>query len=123
MKSKHSLFQSFRFAFKGFAAAFKERNFIIHLSATFLVIVFGCIFSISIPEWISISICVALVLSLELMNSSIERIIDLLHPQQDPKAGEIKDIAAASVLISVIISVIIGLIIFLPKIYRIFFSA
>lgn len=81
-----------------------------------LVVVMGFLFRINYLEWISICLCIALVLSLELINTSIEKTIDLLHPNFNERAGEIKDMAAAAVLVAAIISVIIGLIIFIPKI-------
>jgi diacylglycerol kinase (ATP) len=80
----------------------------------FAAILLGFIFKISHTEWIGV--CIALVLSLELINTSIEKTIDLLHPDFNERAGEIKDMAAAAVLVAAIISVIIGLIIFIPKI-------
>ena len=82
----------------------------------FAAILLGFIFKISHTEWIGFCICIALVLSLELINTSIEKTIDLLHPDFNERAGEIKDMAAAAVLVAAIISVIIGLIIFIPKI-------
>jgi len=116
VQKKHGIGRSFGFAFKGIAIALGERNFVIHLIAALLVVFLGFAFRISHLEWISLLICISSVLCLELINTAIEKTIDLLHPQQHPKAGEIKDLAAASVLVAVIISVIIGVIIFIPKI-------
>jgi diacylglycerol kinase len=113
---KHSLYRSFQFAFKGLKHILKERNFIIHLIVAAMAVLFGFLFRISYLEWISICVCCAMVLSLELINTSIEKTIDLLHPAFDERAGEIKDIAAAAVLLSAIASVIVGSIIFIPKI-------
>lgn len=112
---KHSLYRSFQFAFKGLKHTLSERNFKIHLILAIVVVALGFLFRISYLEWISICLCIALVLSLELINTSIEKTIDLLHPDFNEKAGEIKDIAAAAVLISAIISVIVAAIIFIPK--------
>ncbi len=117
MKNKQTLYSAFRFAFKGIAYALTERNFIIDLFFALVVVLAGFVLKISNVEWLAILICIALVLSMEMVNTAIEKTIDLLHPQQNPKAGEIKDIAAGSVLIAVIISGIIGVIIFLPKIF------
>lgn len=116
MQRKHSIGKSFGFAFKGIAVALSERNFIIHLIASLSVIGLGFAFRISYLEWISIMFCICIVLCLELINTAIEKTIDLLHPQQHPKAGEIKDLSAASVLVAVIVSVLIGGLIFIPKI-------
>ena len=117
MKGKQSLYNSFRFGFKGIALVLKERNFIIDILFALLAILLGFVFKISYLEWVSVLLCIALVLSLEAVNTAIEKTIDLLHPHQHQKAGEIKDIAAGSVLIAAIISALVGAIIFIPKIY------
>ncbi len=117
MKPKQSLYNSFVFGFKGLALVLKERNFIIDLIFAAITIITSFILKISYLEWVSILICIALVLSLEAINTAIEKTIDLLHPQQHFKAGEVKDIAAGAVLIAAIISAVIGCLIFIPKIY------
>lgn len=117
MKKKQNIFTAFLIAFRGIGLACKERNFIIDLFCAGITIIISFILKISHLEWVAILICIAVVLSLEAINTAIEKTIDLLHPQHHPKAGEIKDIAAGSVLVAVIISGIIGGIIFVPKIY------
>lgn len=116
MKKKQGLVSAFVFAFKGIGFAFKERNIILDLICAFIAITLGFIFHVSTTEWIAILFCIALVLSLEMLNTALEKTIDHLHPQLHSKVGEIKDIAAGSVLVSVIISGIIGGIIFIPKV-------
>lgn len=108
---------SFKYAFKGLAFILSsQHNFIIHLVVAVLVTAAGLIFNISNIEWIALIITFALVLSVEAINTSIEKLTDLVSPDFNQKAGKVKDIAAASVLITAIASVIIGLIIFLPRI-------
>ncbi len=113
---KHNLFKSFLFAFKGIALILKERNFIIHLIAASIAIALGFIFTISVNEWLAIIICMSMVLCLEIINTAIEKTIDLLHPQIHPKAGAIKDLAAAAVLVAAIAALIVGLVVFVPKV-------
>lgn len=117
MKKKQNLYTAFLNAFKGISFAFKERNFLIDIFCSVITIIIGFILKISHLEWATILICIAMVLSLEMLNTAVEKTIDHLHPQHHTKAGEIKDIAAGSVLIAVIISGIIGGIIFIPKFY------
>ncbi len=93
-----------------------QHNFRIQLAATLLVIIAGYFFSISPTEWLIIILTVALVLSLEAVNTAIEYMVDHISKEHSPEAGRIKDIAAGAVLIASIFSVIIALIIFLPKI-------
>ena len=59
----------------------------------------------------------ALVLSLELVNTAIEAVVDLASPDIHPLAKLSKDAAAGAVLISAIISAVIGLMIFIPYIF------
>jgi len=67
-------------------------------------------------EWIVVVLCVAVVLSLEAMNTAIEHLTDLVSPGFHPLAGKTKDVAAAAVLLAAMGAVVVGLLIFLPKI-------
>lgn len=108
---------SFRHAFRGiFFVIRSQHNFRIHLVFVVLVVLAGFLFSISLSEWLVLMLTIALVLSLEMINSAIEYLVDLVTKEHHPLAGKVKDIAAGAVLVAAIISVIIGLIIFIPKI-------
>ena len=118
---KGSLINSFKYAIEVIIANLKkERNLIIHFLATILVILFGFILKISLYEWTACIILFGLIIALELINTSFEKLVDLCMPEINPKAKFIKDTAAASVFVAAIISVIIGIIIFLPKIINLF---
>lgn len=107
---------SFRYAANGIRLVFgHERNMNIHLLISAAVVICGFIFDISINEWLVCIACMALVISLELINSAIERLVNLVSPGQNRIAGEVKDIAAGAVLVASVLSAIIGLIIFIPK--------
>ena len=106
---------SFKYAFNGlWQLILKERNFQIHLSVLALVIAFGCYFAITGEEWIYITMVSGLVLSLEAINTSIEKFADFMHPDQSEKIKIVKDIAAGATVIAVVTAVIVGLIVFLP---------
>ncbi|GGF07661.1 diacylglycerol kinase [Halobacillus andaensis] len=94
----------------------EERNLKIHLIISFFVIVCSAWFQITAIEWIVLILIMALVISLEMINSSIERVMDFLAPEFHSSIGIIKDIAAGAVLIAAGSSIVIGLIIFLPKV-------
>ena len=99
--TRQSLLKSFQHAFEGIIHTIKkERNIKIHLSFMCAVILCGFYFHITKIEWMICLILFALVLSLELVNTAIEAVVDL----------------AGAVLISAIISAIIGLMIFIPYI-------
>lgn len=118
--SKKKLINSFKYALNGFRLAYKkEKNLKIHIIIMFLVIILGIIFKISKMEWIICLILFALVISEELINTSIESVVDIIMPQTNPKAKIAKDVAASAVLVTAIFATIIGLIIFVPKIMNI----
>lgn len=118
MKKKNILY-SFKYAFNGIISSIKkERNMKIHISIMILVILLGIILKIQKIEWIICIILFGLVISLEMINTSIEIVVDMVMPNKNENAKNAKDISAGAVLIVAITSLIIGLIIFIPKIYN-----
>jgi diacylglycerol kinase (ATP) len=110
------LFKGFGYAFKGIGyAASTQLNFRVHLVAMLLAIGLGFYLHISIAEWCWIIACIAAVLITELLNTAIEILVDLVSPGYNAKAGHIKDVSAAAVLITAIFAAIVGAIIFIPK--------
>lgn len=109
--------RSFYFAAQGIWAFFKtEPNGRIHLLAAVVITLAGFYFKISIVEWCIQTLCIAMVLSLEMMNSAIEKLIDTYTTEQKPELKYVKDVAAGAVLISAMASLIVATIIYLPKI-------
>ena len=118
-----SLLKSFGFAIQGIIHLLKnERNFKIQFGVFILVLVFSYFLEISKKELIIVLFCSMTVLSLEGINTSIERLCDENQPQFNLNIKIIKDVAAGAVLIASIFSAIIGLIVFLPYFYRVFTS-
>ncbi len=114
--------KSFGWAFNGLKdCILHEKNFRIQYVLAFLVIVAGLFLGLSATEWMIILLCFALVLSFEIINSSIEKLCDLVYPDFNLTIKKVKDMSASAVLLSAIISFIIGCIIFLPKIYALLF--
>lgn len=97
-------------------AIIHEQNFRIHLLISLVVISFSVYFKLTLVEWIMIITVIFLVLITELINSTIEQIIDYLKPEQHPAAKIIKDMGAGVVLLAAFLSIIIGILIFIPKI-------
>lgn len=107
--------KSFKYALNGLWLVLKEEhNFWIHLLATAVVVTSGFYFQVLRSEWLWLVFAIGLVLTAEVFNSAIERLVDLKQPERDPKAGKIKDLAAAAVLIAAITAAIIGGLIFWP---------
>jgi diacylglycerol kinase len=110
---------SFKYAFEGLYTTLKtQKNYKIQIGLGILAVLLGLILKLSLLEWLVLIITINLVLILELINTSLESIVDLVSPEIHPKAKIAKDVAAAAVLISSITSILIGTFIFLPKIIR-----
>lgn len=113
--------ESFRFAFAGLRLLIRfEHNARIHVVAATLVIVAGLLLHISSTEWLAAIFCIALVLALEAVNSAIEKLADVVSPGKNEQIGQVKDLAAAAVLLAAVGAFIIGLLIFIPKILALF---
>lgn len=115
------LIKSFSFAIYGIRTAVKqERNIRIHLIISLFVIAAAFTFSLSSIEWLFIIFAIGGMIALEMINSAIERTVDLVTQDIHPLAKQAKDLAAGAVFIYAIMSVIIGIIIFVPYILRYF---
>ena len=110
------LLKTLSYGFNGILYTLKhERNMVIHFLVMTLVIIAGIVFKISFVEWGVCFVLFALVLSLELMNTALENVVDLVTEEKKQKAKIAKDAAAGAVLVAAIFSVIIGISIFLPR--------
>lgn len=115
------ILKSISYALQGIVFALKtQRNMKIHLLAILLVSIAAVYFKIASYEWLIILLFFALVVGLELINSALETLADKLHPEQDKKIGQMKDMSAGAVLVAAIFSVLAASIIFLPKILMLF---
>ena len=117
LEAKHSLIKSFKFAFDGLKVAIlKGRNFRIQLLCGVLASVVAYYLQFTRIEWAVLAISIASILILELINTSLESITNLVSPEIQEEAKIAKDVAAASVLLASIASILIGALVFLPKI-------
>ena len=97
-----------------------ERNVKIEMLFGILVSIAGFLFHISIFEWLVILLTIAMVITLEFINTAIERVVDLVTTDYKELAKSAKDVAAGAVLFMSLFSVIIGIVIFLPKVIEVF---
>ncbi|HCQ30822.1 TPA: diacylglycerol kinase [Candidatus Collierbacteria bacterium] len=111
---------SFRHAIDGFVHNIKTQpNFRFHLLATICVVLLGIYFSISIFEWLILVFTINMVLMAEMVNTSIESIVDLITLERREDARIAKDVSAGMVLVSSFMAVMVGTLVFLPKIISI----
>lgn len=109
--------KSFGYAFKGIDNVISnEPNMKIHVSVAILVVITAFLLKISMIEWIILILLIGLVLAAEVINTTIENLVDMYTKEYNEKAKVVKDTAAGTVLILAITAAIIGLMILVPKI-------
>lgn len=111
------LWQSFVEAGRGIKYVFiHEQNFRLQIFVTFFVLLAVWLFELSKAEMIVIFLLILLVLILELLNSAVERLSDVLKPRLSLQIGLVKEIMAGMVFLSSLGAVVIGMIIFWPHV-------
>ena len=115
--------ESFGHAWRGLRLAFvTERSFRIHTAAAVIVVFLVVLFPLLAWERILLLIATAAVLVLELVNSTVERLVDLFKPRLHAYVRDIKDLMAAAVLVASAFSLVIGLLVLWPHIGPFFYS-
>lgn len=113
------LIDRFRYAFSGIRyGLFCDRSVRFQGILALMAVAAGVILQISCYEWLWIILSICLVLMAEIFNSCIEKTVDYISLQKDPRAGLIKDMAAAAVLCASVFALAAGLIIFIPALLR-----
>ena len=108
--------ESFACAFRGIAALLKnEVHARIHLAATVAVLALGWWLDINAGEWMAVVLSIGLVWTAEALNTAIEYVADLAHPDEHPEVKKLKDLAAAAVLFASVVALVVGLIVFWPR--------
>src|SRR3989344_2961201 len=110
---------SFKYAFNGFKETLiHERNFKIMIIVAALVVAAMLYFPTSRTEKAVLMTAIFTVLTLELVNVVIERLLDFLQPKYNEQVRLIKDLMAAIVLVASFGAVIIGLLVFWPHFFN-----
>ena len=105
--------KGFVYAGRGLKAGLhRQRNIKVMLGCAALAVALGLIVGLSRLEWAVIALCCGLVLSLELTNTALERLIDRVCPDRDPAFGQVKDILAGAVLVASVAAAAAGLLIY-----------
>lgn len=115
--SIRSRIKSFSYAISGIRRFVRqEHNARIHTAATIAVVIAALVMGVSRLEAVALALVISGVWITEMLNTCLERMADIISPQQDPAIKFIKDLAAGAVLVAAIVAVIVGLFIFIPKI-------
>lgn len=108
--------KSMGFAFKGAIKLITtEHSVMVQFSIGIIMTIAGFYFHISNNEWMFQILAIGLVLSIEGLNTAVEKVADFIHPEFHERIGFIKDIAAGAVFFAAMTAIAIGLMIYLPK--------
>lgn len=112
-----SVVRSFSYAWYGLRYVYtNERNMRFHVFAASIVIALCIVLGVSRFELLMITIAITGVFMAELVNTVVERLIDIVQPEYDTIAKVTKDVAAAGVLLSSFFAIVIGVMAFYPSI-------
>ena len=119
-----NLFVSFKYAWAGITYGFQtQRNFRIHLAVCALAISLSVFLHLETVEIAIIAVTSGLVLTLELMNTAIESIVDLTVKQSYHELAKIaKDCAAGAVLVAALVAVLVATTLLLPPLATLILS-
>lgn len=119
-KDKRKFSSSIKYCLEGINFVItNESNFKKEIAIGIIALLLSYILKISRIEFIIILIMIALVLTSEIINTSIEKVVDLYTKDYNNLAKIAKDVSAGSVLVMSIFSLLVGVIIFLPKIINV----
>jgi diacylglycerol kinase len=111
--------KSFKCAFRGLIHALRtEQSFQIQIVVALVVIILAVYFHIPRVQGLILGVTILMVLSLELVNTIAERIVDLVEPRWHNRVRDIKDVLAAAVLLASLGAIVIGVIVFGPYVFN-----
>lgn len=114
-----NLLQSFRNAFRGIYFFFREqRNARIHGVAALAVIGLGAWLRLPVSDWCLLLLCMVAVIGMEMINTAVEYLADVVSPEHNPRIGKLKDIAAGAVLVVSLGALICGVLIVLIPLFK-----
>jgi len=113
--------KSIKYAFKGAYLLLRTEHAIISQSLIAALFVFlGVICGITRTEWLFQILSIGLLLSIEGINTAVEKLCDFIHPDYHEQIGFIKDISAGAVTFSALTAIATSVIIYYPYIYEVF---
>jgi diacylglycerol kinase len=120
MDALGSFLRSLYTAFQGVVYVVRvERNARLHLLFALCALALGVALQVTNAELAAIFFAIIIVFTAEVVNTALEKTLDLIEPAQNEQVGIIKDIAAGAVLVSAIGAAAIGIAIYLPYILEI----
>ncbi len=113
--------KSIGFAVKGaYKLVTTEHSIMVQTFLGVCTVIAGFYFNITQTEWLFQTLATGLILSIEGLNTAVEKTADFIHPDFSRRIGFIKDIAAGSVFFAAMSALAIWGIIYLPRILELF---
>ena len=110
--------KSMVFALKGaFKLVTTEHSIMVQSIIAILITIAGFYFGITRIEWMIQILVFGLVISIEGLNTAVEKVADFIHPEYHKRIGFIKDIAAGAVFFAALTAIVIGCIIYFPYLF------
>lgn len=110
------IIQKFTVAFHGIRDGLKHRSIATQFLLAFAACIAGTLMRLTALEWIMVVICIAMVITSEMLNTCVELLCDLYTMEYNERIRLIKDIAAGAVLVSSIGALVTALIILIQHI-------
>ena len=118
-KPQKSWLGKFRNAIRGIVVGARGQNsFVVHVPMAILVLITAAICQVGMLKFCCLLLCIALVITAELVNSSLESMASAVTDQEDSRIRDALDIASGAVLAATLFAIVIGLIILLPAITK-----
>lgn len=115
--SYRKFFRSFFYAFRGLINLVRtEQNARVHLAASIILAICAYAFQLSRVEVAILFFAVVLVFAIEIINTAIEKLLDIVHPESHDQIAYVKDALAGAVLIAAMIALGVGFFVFYPHI-------
>jgi len=116
-----SFLKSFYYAGRGVITTLQEeRNFKIQIAVAVATILLGGVLHLNDMEWFAVGLCICLMLTMELINTTIENTCDAITDQESQLIKKAKDAAAGACLLTSGFCAIVGIVIFMPKVILLF---
>lgn len=113
---KRTIIDSFNYAVSGIITSLKtEKNMKVHYIIAILIIISSLFFDFTRIEFLLLLFSISLVVITEMINTALERVVDLITEDFHPLARIVKDVAAGAVLIAAINSIIVGYLLFFDR--------
>jgi diacylglycerol kinase len=92
-----------------------QPNFRVHFIFSGFALTLAIFFGLDLWEWIALTLTITLGLVVEMLNTAVESVVDLVSTEWKMSAKIAKDVSAGAMLIYAIGAILVGILLFIPK--------